>query len=67
MRSVGKSVLIVGAIYHMVETSQQGAFRFAEEEGWSLVERIASARFRQEYQNGDDSVPFCFIGHSLFF
>lgn len=52
MRRVGESVLIVGAIYHMVETSQQGAFRFAEEEGWSLVERIASAGFRRASKRG---------------
>lgn len=61
MRRVGKSMLIVGAIYHMLETSQQGAFKFAEEEGWSFVELIASAGFRQEHQNGEDSCVSPFV------
>lgn len=33
--------VIIGAIYHMLETfiTQQGAFKFTEEEAWSLVRR----------------------------
>lgn len=65
---VNQALLALGSPWDIVYPVAAGLGNgFAEEEGWSLVERIASAGFRQEHQNGEDSVPFCFLDTPCFF